>query len=184
MGDVRPGYEQDEITVRFGTGSITGHCFKDSICLGSACTDGAFIASTDESAQPFSVFDFDGVLGLGLPGMAQGPVFSLMQRLAESKALRSPIFSVFLSNSDNETSEITFGDTKADHMASELFWVPITGSQGYWEILIDDIIVGHDAKGLCSETGCRVAVDTGTSQLAGPSSLVDAISGLLGVRTD
>ena len=34
--------------------------------------------------------------------------------------------SLFLSDSDAETSEITFGDIKKEHMASELFWVPVT----------------------------------------------------------
>jgi saccharopepsin len=176
---VPEGSLADEITITFGTGSITGNCVRDSICLGSACSEGAFISSTDETSQPFAAFDFDGVLGLALSSMAQAPTFSMMDRLAEAKSLRKPLFSVFLSDSDKEESEITFGDIKKEHMASELFWVPVQGTAGYWEVRIEDITVGKEKQGICED--CRVAVDTGTSQLAGPSSLVDKMISLLNV---
>merc|ERR1711879_830262 len=111
---------------------------------------GTFLAATDESTQPFAEFQFDGVLGLALPSMAQGPSFSMMHRLVSAEALKQPLFSVFLSNSDEETSEITFGDIKANHMASDLFWVPVTGAAGYWEVTIDDIVVGGEHQGVTS----------------------------------
>lgn len=28
-------FSQDEITITFGTGKITGHCYQDSICASS-----------------------------------------------------------------------------------------------------------------------------------------------------
>jgi len=180
--DVSKGYLPDEITITFGTGSVTGKCLQDQICLGSACTQGAFISAVDESSQPFAAFDFDGVLGLALPSMAQTSVFSMMERLTKAGSLRMPLFSVFLSDSDEETSEITFGQINRDHMASELFWVPVTGTVGYWEVQIEDITVDSEKQGICED--CRVAVDTGTSQLAGPSSLVDKIEGILDVQHD
>lgn len=175
-------YEPDEITITFGTGYITGHCVKDKICVGNACSVGDFIMSTDESDTPFSAFSFDGVLGLARESMAQAQSFSLMSRLTEQQTLRQPIFGVFLSDSDIETSEITFGDVKRDHMASELFWVPVTGTSGYWEVRIEDITFNKKPMGLC--TDCRVAVDTGTSQLAGPSPLMNKLTRMLKVQSD
>jgi len=174
--------EADQITITFGTGHITGRCLKDRICVGSACSVGDFIAATEESSQPFASFAFDGVLGLALPSMAQSQTFSMMSRLTSGEALRQPLFSVFLSDSDSETSEITFGEVKEEHMASELFWVPVTGTSGYWEVRIEDITLDGKAQNLCSD--CRVAVDTGTSQLAGPTDLITALSRALNVKTD
>lgn len=174
--------DTDEITITFGTGHITGNCLQDEICVGTACSTGAFISSTDESEQPFSSFSFDGVLGLALLSMSQGPSFCMMQRLTGSNALRMPLFSVFLSDSDRETSEITFGDVKQEHMASELFWVPVTGVAGYWEVQIEDITFDKDPQSLCED--CRVAVDTGTSQLAGPAHVIHALAKRLNVKTD
>lgn len=176
------GSDPDEITITFGTGHISGHCMEDTVCVGTACSRGAFISSTDESAQPFADFAFDGVLGLSLDVLAQGASFSLMQRLVSLHQLMHPLFSVFLSDSDAETSEITFGDIKEDHMASELFWVKVTGTSGYWEVNIDDIVIGHEKQSLCRD--CRVAVDTGTSQLAGPTDIVMELSRRLNVRPD
>merc|ERR1719487_1157950 len=105
--------------------------------------------------------------------MAQGSDFSVMSLLQGSKALRKPIFSVFLSDSDEETSEITFGEIKQDHMAGDLFWVDVTGDTGYWEVRIEDITFDNVPQKLCQD--CKVAVDTGTSQLAGPSDLMASL---------
>merc|ERR1719261_991264 len=81
---IPPGSEADEVTITFGTGHITGRCVEDRLCLGRLCSRGAFIASTDESRHPFASFTFDGVLGLALDNMSQGPKFSLMSRLTPS----------------------------------------------------------------------------------------------------
>lgn len=178
--EVPSGAEADEITITFGTGSITGACMKDKICLGNVCTLGDLIVSTEESNQPFSSFKFDGVLGLALTAMAQGPSFSLMDRVNQASAIHHPLFSVFMSDSERETSEITFGAVKEEHMASELFWVNITGNTGYWQVQIDDIVFDGKPQELCQD--CKVAVDTGTSQLAGPSHIVSELTKRLGVK--
>jgi len=177
--EVVAGTIADQVTITFGTGHITGRCVADRICIGDLCSEGAFISSTDESRQPFASFLFDGVLGLAMESMAQGDMFSLMARMSEGRSLQRPLFSVFLSDSDEESSEITFGDVKMEHMASELFWVDVSGPSGYWELQIEDIAIDNAPQGICED--CRVAVDTGTSQLAGPTEVVDKLTALLGV---
>lgn len=180
--DVSAGSQADQITITFGTGSVTGACMKDKICIGNVCTVGDLIVATDESSQPFSAFTFDGILGLALTSMAQGPSFSMMDRVRQASALHQPLFSVFMSDSDRETSEITFGSVKEEHMASELFWVNVTGNTGYWLVQIDDIAFDGKTQALCQD--CKVAVDTGTSQLAGPSSVIKALKSKLNVKKD
>merc|ERR1719453_112833 len=66
---------RDEVTITFGTGEIWGRCLQDNICIGTVCDRGSFIAATYESRNPFKSFAFDGVLGLGLLSMSQGPNF-------------------------------------------------------------------------------------------------------------
>lgn len=180
--DVGDASEADEITITFGTGRISGVCMKDQICVGAACSVGGFISSLDETSQPFAAFAFDGVLGLALTSMAQSEAFSVMSRMEAGSSLRKPLFSVFLSDSSDETSEVTFGAVKQEHMASELFWVDVTGTAGYWEVRITDITVNGEAQSLCED--CRVAVDTGTSQLAGPSELMGQLRSKVNVRSD
>jgi hypothetical protein len=179
---IRPGTDPDEVTITFGTGHITGRCLQDEVCIGSLCAEAAFIASTDESRQPFASFAFDGVLGLALEKMSQGPMFSVMSRLSQSQSLQRPLFSVFLSDSDKENSEITFGDMKKEHMASDIYWVNVNPTSGYWEVQIEDITLDNKPQKLCKD--CRVAVDTGTSQIAGPTSVIEALSSSLNVQSD
>jgi len=155
---------------------------EDDVCLGSLCANVRFVGATDETDDPFTSFKFDGVLGLALPQMAQGPDFSVMDQLVSSKALKQPLFSVFLSDSDIESSEITFGDVKQDHMASPMFWQPVSRDTGYWQVQIKDITINNKAQNMCID--CQVAVDTGTSQLAGPTSVIDALAHKLDVKSD
>jgi hypothetical protein len=172
----------DEVTITFGTGEIWGRCLQDAICVGSVCDRGSFIAATYESRNPFKSFQFDGVLGLGLNSMSQGEDFNLMHRMGTRRSLRQSVFSVFLSDSDEERSEVTFGEVKHEHLASSLFWVGVSRDSGYWEVQIEDITVDNHPQELCID--CYVAVDTGTSELAGPSEVMDKLATRLNVLVD
>jgi hypothetical protein len=172
----------DEVTITFGTGEIWGRCLQDQVCIGNVCDRGSFIAATYESRNPFKSFSFDGVLGLALLSMSQGPDFNLMKRLGHANSLKQSLFSVFLSDLDSERSEITFGEVKHDHLASNLFWVGVARDSGYWEVQIEDITIDDKPQDLCPN--CYVAVDTGTSELAGPSDVVDKLAQLLSVLVD
>lgn len=178
----RPGAPRDEITVTFGTGEISGIFLQDDVCIGSICASTRFVGATSETDDPFTAFNFDGVLGLALPQMAQGPEFSVMDHLVSSGALKQPLFSVFLSDSDAEGSEITFGDIKGDRMASEMFWQPVSKDTGYWQVQIKDITINNQPMSFCNN--CQVAVDTGTSQLAGPTDVISKLAGHLDVKSD
>lgn len=172
----------DEVTITFGTGEIWGRCLQDTICIGSVCDRGSFIAATYESRNPFKSFAFDGVLGLALLSMSQGTDFNIMHRMSHKSSLRQSLFSVFLSDLDSERSEVTFGEVKHEHLASELFWVGVARDSGYWEVQIEDITIDNNPQDLCPN--CYVAVDTGTSELAGPSEVVDKLAKLLNVLVD
>jgi hypothetical protein len=181
QGDENP---QDEVTILFGTGEIWGRCVQDKICLGTVCYPGSFIAATYESKSPFMSFNFDGVLGLALLSMSQGSEFNMMERLKDTRKLHQTVYSVFLSSSDAEleASEINFGSVKKSHMASDLHWVPVSRDTGYWEVKVMDITIDNHPQELCEN--CYVAVDTGTSELAGPSSVIRELAERLHVLTD
>jgi len=174
----------DDVTITFGTGKIWGKCLRDQICLGSVCFPGSFIATNYESKSPFISFNFDGVLGLALGEMSQGTEFNTMDRLKASERLHQTVYAVYLSSADSneEVSEVTFGSIKTSHMASDMHWVPVSRSTGYWEVEITDITLDDHPQELCA--GCYVAVDTGTSELAGPSNVIQELAERLQVRTD
>jgi len=176
------GSKADEVSITFGTGEVWGKCLQDQICLGQTCAHGSFVASSFESEMPFQTFAFDGVLGLSLMSLSQGPSFNFMGILQQAGVLKAPIFAVYLSDRDSEPSEVTFGSMKEDLMASELLWAKVARDSGYWEVQIEDITIDDVPQDLCP--GCYVAVDTGTSELAGPTDVVEQLAQRLRVRTD
>jgi hypothetical protein len=174
----------DRVTITFGTGTVWGRCVEDQICLGTVCYPGSFIASVYESKNPFVSYNFDGVLGLALPRVSRDSQFNTMERLKATERLHQTIFAVFLSSADSqqEVSEVTFGSIKTSHMASDLHWVPVSRDTGYWEVQISDITIDNHPQNLCVD--CYVAVDTGTSELAGPAPIVQELSIRLDVQPD
>lgn len=175
---------RDIVTITFGTGEISGVYVRENVCLGKGdmCCKADFVAATEETDEPFSLVPFDGILGLSLPQMAEGPSFSVLDALVESGVLKQSLFAVFLGNAV-EQSEITFGTYNRAHMASGMTWVPVT-VPGYWQVAMDDIKVDGEKQDMCGDAKCQVAVDTGTSLLAGPSGFVDKLVQELSVADD
>lgn len=181
---VTKGGDRDVVTITFGTGEMSGIFIKDRICIGSICTTGNFVAATEESDEPFSLVPFDGIFGLALPQMAEAPGFSVMDCMVHDKVLKSNIFSVFFGANDNEDSEITFGEFREERIASSLFYAPVS-TPGYWQVKMEDVTIDNQRQKLCSgKDGCQVAVDTGTSLLAGPTDIINSLIDRLSVADD
>eukprot|EP00747_Dinoflagellata_sp_TGD_P026726 gnl/TRDRNA2_/TRDRNA2_132135_c0_seq1.p1 gnl/TRDRNA2_/TRDRNA2_132135_c0~~gnl/TRDRNA2_/TRDRNA2_132135_c0_seq1.p1 ORF type:complete len:558 (+),score=129.51 gnl/TRDRNA2_/TRDRNA2_132135_c0_seq1:104-1777(+) len=168
--------------IQFGTGDITGDYYKDRFCIAeSLCTDVRFVASTAQSSEPFSETPFDGILGLGFKDLSMGEGFNIVDDMDQAGQLPQNTFSVFLTDAGD--SEITFGGYKPNQVASEILWSKVT-HESYWQVGVDDITFNNVATGLCGANGCQVAVDTGTSMLAGPSDLVDELNSKLDAKDD
>eukprot|EP00933_Yihiella_yeosuensis_P027702 TRINITY_DN2159_c0_g1_i1.p1 TRINITY_DN2159_c0_g1~~TRINITY_DN2159_c0_g1_i1.p1 ORF type:complete len:772 (+),score=178.85 TRINITY_DN2159_c0_g1_i1:70-2316(+) len=174
------GEGSTEIT--FGTGDVTGDYYKDKFCVAdSLCSDIRFIASTEQSESPFSSTPFDGILGLGFKDLSMGQGFNILDDLYEKNALPQGTFSVFLT--EDGSSELTFGGFKQERLASDVVWSKVT-HESYWQVAVNDIYINNQESNLCGMAGCQVAVDTGTSMLAGPSDLVQALDQKIGARED
>jgi len=172
---------EDASEIAFGTGRVDGNFINDRLCIGSSlCINATFIAAETESTKPFSDLPFDGIMGLGFGELSMGEDFNILNRLFAKGELPRGQFSVYLRDGDG--SEITFGGFKPQQLASDILWVPVT-KQSYWQVSVDDITLNNKPKGLCSD-GCHAAVDTGTSMLAGPSDLVDALADMVNAKED
>lgn len=188
-GSVTNDAGESEAEISFGTGNVQGNFYKDKFCVGAAESDGgicvnqaSFIASTMQSAVPFHETPFDGILGLGFKDLSMGEGFNVVDDLTSSGNLPLGQFSVAIS--DDGPSSITFGGYRPELLQSELVWAPVV-KPSYWQIGIDDITFNNNPTGLCgSSGGCQVAVDTGTSMLAGPTALVDQLSSQIDVKSD
>jgi len=57
------------------------------------------------------------------------------------------------------------GGVDPAHFTGEHTWLPVT-RKGYWQVAMDDLLIGGASMGECGAKGCAAIVDTGTSLLA------------------
>merc|ERR1719421_819872 len=60
--------------------------------------------------------------------------------------------------------------------------VPVS-TPGYWQVEMEDITIRNERQSLC-HGNCQVAVDTGTSLMAGPTEIINAITAKVVVKND
>lgn len=150
---------------------------------GDGCVDLHMIAATEMSEDPFSSFQFDGVMGLGLDALSQTSAFNFLETAASLGAW-SPMpeaertFAVFLAISEQEQSQITFGGWDVSRLpdGESFSWNHVRdASFGYWQLDVVGITANGIALDFCRKGGCRAIVDTGSSLLGVPSALGRAL---------
>lgn len=194
--------DRDATTITYGTGRLTGDYVRDKVCFGAAspnspsgpsssvraCSSVDFLGVTTESRFPFIELPFDGIFGLGLSGLSAGPNFNFVGRLAGNSTIGVPLFAVFLRNlTADEDSEITFGEYRRERLDEDIHWLPVPSDEaqdkGYWLVNMRYMRVGEKKLPLCDE-GCRVAMDTGTSLMMGPTRQVRVLLQAIGLNDD
>lgn len=198
---VAPGRMRDQLTVSFGTGEVTGIFVRDYVCFGSpselqnapheemkrhgrtfmmpvdGCATMQTLYAIDMTDEPFAAFAFDGIVGLGLPGLSQTPDFNFFRAMSNAPSWRPRVgfehaFTVFLAVSDEEDSEISFGSYESGRMKAPdagFTWHDVMDSQlGYWQIHVAEVRADGRRIDFCDDGNCRGIVDTGTSILGVP----------------
>jgi saccharopepsin len=184
------GEEGQKVSLSISTGDAEGQPMQDRVCLGEnqagLCVENAFIELTRMSQQPFNTFNYDGILGVGMPAASIDKRFNIIGNLAEAGLLKRDRFAVWLrTEEDVEDSEITFGDFDEKRLASEILWLPLSRyDTGMWQAKLVDVTKGNQRLGICGTTGCEAAFDTGTAAIAGPSNVIQGILHSLDIKED
>lgn len=144
---------------------------RDELKVGSVRVQNqVFGEAVYEPGFSFVLAQFDGVLGLGFPQLAEekgSPVFDSMM---EQNMLDQPVFSFYLTNNGSGFGgELVFGGMDESRFLPPINWIPVT-QKGYWQIKLDAVKV-QGALSFCyrSVQGCQAIVDTGTSLIGGPA---------------
>merc|ERR1719277_2593042 len=142
------------------------------------------IIATDMSEDPFRTFHFDGVLGLGLTSLSQTPEFNFVDGVARSILDGVHMFAIYLSATEAEKSEITFGGWKPSRLAGPLQWNKVLHPEhGHWLIEVKSVRIDNFTLPYCHR-GCKAVVDTGTSLLAVPPAVFPDMFELMKHETD
>lgn len=197
-----PGARPERVSIGFGVGSVSGNVVRDAICSASgerssegnlelvggghdaACTRMNLVVANELSPNPFGVFPFDGIIGLGLPPLSLTPEFGFFQAMRRAGVLRENKFSVWLAEG-GDGSEIALGGINKEQLASPVQWSPVVQpDQGHWQIEMLGFHVGNITLDHCRKGGCRGVVDSGTSHIAIPSPHESEVVDLLTLGAD
>lgn len=167
--------------IRYGTGSISGFFSYDNVKVGDLVVNNQeFIEATREPSITFLVAKFDGILGLGFQEISVGNATPVWYNMINQGLIKDPVFSFWLNRNpaEEEGGQIVFGGVDPNHYKGKHTYVPIT-QKGYWQFDMGDVLIGGKATGYCA-SGCSAIADSGTSLIAGPTTVITMINQAIG----
>ncbi|KAM8779991.1 gastricsin [Rhynchonycteris naso] len=172
-------------SLQYGSGSLTGFFGYDTLTVQSIqVPNQEFGLSENEPGTNFVYAQFDGIMGMAYPALAEGGATTALQGLLQEGALTSPVFSFYLSNQQGSQNggAVVFGGVDNSLYQGQIYWAPVT-QELYWQIGIEEFLIGGQASGWCSQ-GCQAIVDTGTSLLTVPQQYMSALLQATGAQED
>ncbi|KAH0985916.1 hypothetical protein GBA52_013093 [Prunus armeniaca] len=170
-------------SIQYGTGAISGFYSNDNVQVGDIVVENQdFIEATSEPGLVFLAAKFDGLLGLGFQEISVGNAVPVWYNMIEQGLIKEPLFSFWLNRNaqEEEGGEIVFGGVDPNHFKGKHTYVPVT-KKGYWQFDMGDVLIGGKPTGYCSR-GCFAVADSGTSLLAGPTTVITMINQAIGAE--
>nr|APY27180.1 aspartyl protease [Eimeria stiedai] len=174
--------------IQYGTGACVLKMGRDTVEIGGIQVHNQAVGlAIEESTHPFGDLPFDGLVGLGFPDVSgeeglPSSALPIVDQMVKEKVLERNVFSVYMSEDINKPGEISFGaaDPKFTFSGHSPKWFPVI-SLDYWEIGLHGLKINGKSFGVCEKRGCRAAVDTGSSLITGPSSVINPLIQALNV---
>jgi saccharopepsin len=188
--------------IKYGTGSMVGVKAADTVRVGNLAVPGAgVLVATIENGGVFRVSPFDGVLGFSRRDMVMQDKdgkdvhYNFLRAAKHSKMIKRAAISFFLSSApgSNGGAAILGGVDKRLFTGDLTYHDVLHKSEGNWALKLTSWKVGTSDKnhcevcddaGKCENHGCLAIIDTGTSLIVGPSSVVDPVNKKIGVEPD
>ncbi|CAN1147116.1 Aspartic proteinase A1 [Linum perenne] len=167
--------------IQYGTGAISGFFSQDNVKVGDLVVKNQeFIEATKEPSITFLVAKFDGILGLGFQEISVGDAVPVWYNMVDQGLINEPVFSFWFNRNadEDEGGELVFGGVDPNHFVGEHTYVPVT-QKGYWQFDMGDVLVDGKSTGFCSG-GCAAIADSGTSLLAGPTTIIAEVNHAIG----
>ncbi|KAK4762252.1 hypothetical protein SAY87_030136 [Trapa incisa] len=167
--------------IHYGTGAIYGFFSQDHVKVGDLLVKKQdFIEATKEPGITFLAAKFDGILGLGFQEISVGNAVPVWYNMVKQGLIKEPVFSFWLNRNveGDDGGELVFGGIDHSHHKGEHTYVPVT-QKGYWQFDMGEVLIGDQASGFCG-SGCAAIADSGTSLLAGPTSIITQINHAIG----
>jgi hypothetical protein len=138
-------------------------------------------AVVDQVSSGLLIQPVSGLLGLAWQAASASGQMPFWQTLASSGVMDSALFAIQLRRYSNATKpselepggELTLGYTNSSLYTGSIEYIDIPGTPNYWYLDISSLTVQGSSISLGS--GTNAAIDTGTTNIGGPSSAIAAI---------
>ncbi|KAJ2775944.1 aspartic proteinase precursor [Coemansia nantahalensis] len=167
-------------SVAYGSGGLIGQVGADTLHIGGVSVPNVHVGLATHMSRFFSTARFDGVFGLGFPGLSriqsQPPLYAMVQAGLVDK----PIFSFWVregKEGQHAGGEVVLGGVNPRRFEGEGRTVPIVRKM-YWEVELNGLLVNeYPVPSISSQTAI---IDTGTSLIVLPATDADAVNQALG----
>eukprot|EP00095_Tigriopus_kingsejongensis_P002765 maker-scaffold845_size89356-snap-gene-0.17 protein:Tk02765 transcript:maker-scaffold845_size89356-snap-gene-0.17-mRNA-1 annotation:"cathepsin d" len=170
-----------DILFAYGSGTVSGFLSVDLCCVAGICVqDQLFAEVNHEPGLTFVAAQFDGILGMGLPGLAVQDVPPVFTNMIEQELVDAPVFSFWLNRDPTEENGgvMVLGGSDPSLYTGEFQYIDVEG-EDYWKIPMDGFSMADSDVTGC-EGGCLTVIDTGTSLNLGPADVCKAINERIG----
>ncbi|KAM9223716.1 LOW QUALITY PROTEIN: pepsin A-like [Leptosomus discolor] len=162
----------DSVSIAYGTGSMTGILGYDTVTVADINVVNQIFVSETEPGDFFYYCPFDGILGLAFPSIASSGATPVFDNMMSENLVAEDLFSVYLSSNEQSGSFVLFGAIDTSYTTAGISWIPLS-AETYWQISMESVTLG-DQPIACTQ-GCQAIVDTGTSLLVVPNSVLNTL---------
>ncbi|KAJ8370258.1 hypothetical protein SKAU_G00102860 [Synaphobranchus kaupii] len=173
-GVISIGTPPQSFKVVFDTGS-------SNLWVGGISVPSQMLGLSHTEAPFMTYMLADGILGLAFPSISSSQATPVFDNMMNQGLVTQDLFSVYLSSNEQAGSEVVFGGMDPNHYTGNINWIPLS-SETYWQISMDSVTINGNTVA-CSQ-GCQAIVDTGTSQIVGPTSDINSIQNSIGATTN
>lgn len=169
-------------SIQYGSGSTSGSLFQDLITLGGYSVASQTFASCDDVSSGLLSSGVSGIMGLSWQALAYSKATPWWITLAKSSAWSDPLFAFYLARyrnvagagaTESDGGVASFGYLDSSMYSGDVTYVNVGDSAQYWQIQMASVTIQGSSVSLGSSN--MAAIDTGTTLIGGPESVVAAI---------
>lgn len=167
--------------IQYGSGYADGYVAQDIVQMAGFSVSSQGFAVVDTVSQGLLASPISGLLGLAWQAIASSGQMPLWQTLASSNTWDSALFGVQLTRYTNDSTAqelepggvLNMGYVNSSLYTGSIDYIDIPGTPSYWYIPLTSMTVQGTSISITS--GTTAAIDTGTTNIAGPASSIQAI---------
>ena len=179
-----------EFYIRYGSGEVSGITGRDLLLVGGVQAEHQdFGEVLREPGISFMFGKFDGILGLGLDGIAVNGMVPPIYNMWQQKHLDRAMFAFWLNREMDDQGakqpggELVLGGYDPEHFRGDIHWVDVLpmdleDNYGYWLFKFDEFKIDN----FTLASGGYAIADTGTSLCAVPWEYADEINKRIGAQ--